>query len=227
MAKKQDLTENPYTNARITYKSNSAKERGNTKMWQITTALALFLTCIMAGGYIYERTQSKFIPYVVEVSELGQHLTSKIAERAAPVDARVIKATLAQFINDLRMVTPDTTLQKTAIQNVYAHLATDGPAIQKTTQFYGNEKTNPFRKAEKSLITVNILSVLPQTEKSWQVTWLEKEYDRKGVELGVIRRTSILQIAIKEPTETTTEEEIRQNPLGIFIYNYDLSEELQ
>ncbi|WP_165544837.1 type IV secretion system protein [Pasteurella multocida] len=72
-----------------------------------------------------------------------------------------------------------------------------------------------------------MLSVLPQTEKSWQVTWLEKEYDRKGAELGITRRTSILQIAIKEPTETTTEEEIRQNPLGIFIYNYDLSEELQ
>ncbi|WP_165544819.1 VirB8/TrbF family protein [Pasteurella multocida] len=227
MAKKQEFTENPYTNARITYKSNSAKERGNTKMWQLTTSLALFITCIMAGGYIYERTQSKFIPYVVEVNELGQHLTSKIAEKAAPVDARIIKATLAQFINDLRIVTPDTTLQKTAIQNVYAHLATDGPAIQKTTQFYANEKTNPFKIAEKSLVTVNILSVLPQTEKSWQVTWLEKEYDRKGAELGITRRTSILQIAIKEPTETTTEEEIRQNPLGIFIYNYDLSEELQ
>ncbi|MFC1098355.1 VirB8/TrbF family protein [Pasteurella multocida] len=227
MPKKQDFTENPYTNARVSYKSNSAKERGNTRMWQVIATLALFITCVITGGYIYERTQSKFVPYVVEVSELGQHITSKIAEKAAPVDARVIKATLAQFINDLRIVTPDTALQKQAIQNVYAHLATDGPAIQKTTNFYANEKTNPFKKAEKSLATVNILSVLPQTEKSWQVTWLEKEYDRKGVELGVIRRTAILQITIKEPTETTTEEDIRKNPLGIFIYNYDLSEELQ
>ncbi|MFZ7175054.1 VirB8/TrbF family protein [[Pasteurella] aerogenes] len=224
---KSEITENPYTNARITYKSNSAKEKGNTRMWQIVSVLALFITSIVIGGYIWERQSSKYIPYVVEVSELGQNVTSKIAERAAPVDARVIKATLAQFIKDLRMVTPDTSLQKLAIQNVYAHLADSSPAIQITNRFYSDEITNPFKKAEKELVNVNILSVLPQTEKSWQVTWIEQVLDRKGAELSKTRRTAILQITINEPTNSTTEEEIRKNPLGIFISNYALSEELQ
>lgn len=224
---KSEMTENPYTNARITYKSNSAREKGNTRMWQIVSLLALFITSIVIGGYIWERQSSKFIPYVVEVSELGQNVTSKIAERSAPVDARVIKATLAQFIKDLRMVTPDTSLQKMAIQNVYAHLADSSPAIQITNRFYSDEISNPFKKAEKSLVNVNILSVLPQTEKSWQVTWIEQELDRKGAELSKTRRTAILQITISEPTNSTTEEDIRKNPLGIFISNYALSEELQ
>lgn len=224
---KSEMTENPYTNARITYKSNSAKEKGNTRMWQITSLMALFMASVVIGGYIWERQSSKFVPYVVEVGELGQSVTSKIAEESAPVDARVIKATLAQFVKDLRMVTPDTSLQKIAIQNVYAHLADSSPAIQITNRFYSDESTNPFKRAEKELVNVNILSVLPQTEKSWQVTWIEQVLDRKGSELSKIRRTAILQITINEPTNSTTEEEIRNNPLGIFIPNYALSEELQ
>lgn len=227
MGNQEKLAENPYTNAKNSYRDNVDKEKSNTRMWQIAFCGSLFFSFIFSGAYIYERNQSKFIPYIVEVNELGQSVVSQILERAAPVDARIIKATLAQFISDLRTITPDTMLQKNAIQRVYSFLAPDGQAIRKTTDFYSNETTNPFKKAEKTLVTVNILSVLPQTEQSWQVTWLEKEYDRKGVELAVTRRTAILQLVVREPTSSTTEEEIRQNPLGIFISNYDLSEELQ
>lgn len=57
MAKKQEFTKNPYTNARITYKSNSAKERGNTKMWQLTTARVIYY--LYYGWRLYLRKNSK------------------------------------------------------------------------------------------------------------------------------------------------------------------------
>ncbi|MDG6882809.1 conjugal transfer protein TrbF [Phocoenobacter uteri] len=220
-------TNNPYIDARINYRSNEEKEKSNTRMWQIASLSALFIVAILAGGYVAEKKESKFIPYIVEVNQLGQSMTSKIAQRAIPTDPRIIKATLAEFISNLRLVTPDSELQKRAIRKVYYHLLDNTPGIKQTNEFFSDDKSNPFHRAEKVIVNCEILSVLPQTKKSWQVTWLEHVRSHNGDDLGTTRRTGIIQVIVKENTNDTTEDEIRRNPLGIFIQSYALSEEIQ
>src|SRR5260370_34556584 len=54
--------------------------------------------------------RSKAIPYVVEVNKLGEVAYSGRLEPAR-ADSNVIKASIASFVSDLRLVTPDAGLQ--------------------------------------------------------------------------------------------------------------------
>ena len=90
--------------------------------------LSLLIALAGVGGIIHIGSQSKFVPYVVQVDKLGQAVAVAPAERAAPADARVNEASVASFVADARLVTPDVALQRKAVFRVYAMLAPNDPA---------------------------------------------------------------------------------------------------
>ena len=131
---------------------------------------------------IYIGSQSKFIPYVVEVDKLGQTLAVAPVDRAQGVDQRVIHAAVASFIQSARMVTPDVALQRKAIFAVYAMLSPDDPATAKMNEFLnGRPESSPFKRAEKEMVSTEIVSVIAQTPQTWQVDWTETVRDRQGI----------------------------------------------
>jgi len=103
---------NPYLSARRTWNDHMQGMAASRQMWQIMGILSLLVALGGIGGMIHIGSQSKFIPYVIEVDKLGQQLAITRADRAANVDSRVIRATVAEFIADSRTVTPDTALQR-------------------------------------------------------------------------------------------------------------------
>lgn len=103
------------------------------------------------------------------------------ADMAAPADPRVIHASVASFINDLRMVTPDIALQRRAIFRAYAMLSSDDPATAKTNVWLnGTDTSSPFKRAANETVNIEIVSVIPQSPETWQVIWRELVYDRQG-----------------------------------------------
>ena len=97
--------------------------------------LSLLIALAGVGGMIYIGSQSKFIPYVVEVDKLGQTLAVAPVDRAKGVDQRVIHAAMASFIQSARLVSPDVALQRKAIFAVYAMLSPDDPATAKMNEY--------------------------------------------------------------------------------------------
>lgn len=140
--------DNPYLDARRTWNAHEGEILSSRQMWQIIGILSLLIALSAVGGMIYIGQQSKFVPYVIEVDKLGQTMAVSRVDRAAPVDNRVVQATLTSFIADARMVTPDVAVQRAAIYRVYALLAPGDPATAKMNEFMnGSADANPFQRA--------------------------------------------------------------------------------
>lgn len=226
--RRQGESENPFLAARRTWNDQSAANVASRQMFQLLGVLSLLVALAGVGGIVYIGSQSKFIPYVVEVDRLGQRQAVAPADRAAPVDQRVVHAAVADWIASMRLVTPDIALQRKAVFKVYAMLAANDPATAKTNEWLnGTDESSPFKRAAKETASIEIASVLPQTPETWQVDWIETVRDRQGVKKGEPQRWRALVTVYALPTTPdTTDEDMRNNPLGIHVRDFSWSKQL-
>ncbi|VTU46203.1 conjugal transfer protein TrbF (plasmid) [Variovorax sp. SRS16] len=222
------MQENPYFAARRTWNDHVGGVVSSRQTWQVVGILSMLIALAGVGGMAHIGAQSKFVPYVVEVDRLGQAVAVQQAGRAAPVDERVVHATVAAFVSDARMVTPDIALQRKAVFRLYAFLGPNDPATAKMNEWLnGTADASPFKRAEKETVSIEILSVLPQTPDTWQVDWREVTRDRQGVAKGLPSRMRALVTVFTVPPSTkTTEEQIRNNPMGIYVRDFSWSKQV-
>jgi len=222
-----EASRNPYLNARKNWNEHTQGLMNATRMWQAIALISLMITLAAVGGAVHVAGQSKFVPYVIEVDKLGQSMAVTPAQVAAPVDQRVVHASLAAFMSNARLVTPDIALQRKAIFSVYAMMNADDPAASKMTAWLnGNEASNPFHRAAKETVETEIVSVIPQSPDTWQIEWNEKLFDRQGAPIGQpYRMRALATVTIVPPTASTSEEKIRQNPLGVFVKDFSWSKQ--
>ncbi|MBS1213944.1 MAG: conjugal transfer protein TrbF [Proteobacteria bacterium] len=216
---------NPYLSARIHWNAHVGAVLSAARLWQIVALVSLSIALIAAGGAIYVGAQSKFIPYVVEVDKLGQLQAVKIADSASSADERIIHASLATWISSARLVTPDVALQRDAVFKVYALLGPQDAATAKMNEWYGHaEEASPFKRAETETVSVDIVSVIPQSETTWRVDWTETTRSRDGaLKSPPSRMAALITITLVPASASTTEEQIRKNPLGILIKDFSWS----
>ncbi len=221
---------NPYLSARRSWNDHMSEVIASRQIWQLFGILCLLITLAAVGGTIYIGSQSKFTPYVVAVDQLGQAATVTILQQAnaQPIDPRVIHASVASFINDARLVSPDRALQRKAIYRIYSMLSTQDPAANKMNEWLnGTESSDPFSRASSEIVHTEITSVLPQTQDTWQIDWIETTRDRQGIlKRPPERMRALVTIYITPATPQTTEEQIRNNPMGIFVKDYSWSRQI-
>ena len=219
---------NPYLNARRSWNEHVGGVMASRQSWQILGILSLLIALAAVGGIVHIGSQSKFIPYVVEVDKLGQAVGVRAAQTAQPADPRVIRASVASFISDARLVTPDVALQRASVLRVYAMLAPNEPATAKMNEWLnGTESSNPFKRAEQEMVSIEIQSVLPQTDSTWQVDWLETVRDRQGILKGQpFKMRALVGVYVLPHTSNITEDQLSQNPLRIFISNFSWSKQV-
>lgn len=217
--------ENPYLTARRTWNDHVGSVISQRQTWQVIGILSLLIALAGVGGIIYIGSQSKFIPYVVEVDKLGQTIAVGPVQPTHNADQRVVHAAVADFISDARMVTPDVALQRKAVFRVYSKLSQNDPATAKMNEWLnGTDESSPFKRAEKQMVSVDIKTAMPQTPDTWQVDWVETIRDRQGVikETPVTMR-ALVTTYIAETTPQTTDEQLRNNPMGIYVRDFSWS----
>ena len=222
-----EISKNPYLNAKRLWNEHGQGLLHATRMWQAVALISMMITLAAVGGAVYVAGQSKFVPYIIEVDKLGQNVAVAPAQKAAQVDQRVVHASLAAFMSNARLVTPDIAVQRKAIFSLYAMLHQDDPAAAKMTAWLnGNEASNPFHRAAKETVETEIVSVIPQSPDTWQIEWNEKTFDRQGSPIGQpYRMRALATVAIIPPDDTTSEEKIRQNPLGVYVKDFSWSKQ--
>lgn len=219
----------PYTDSRRTWRSHNGAVFSMNTFLQIVTMVALLITLSAVGGYIHTTTQSKFVPYVVEVDKLGQSVAIFPAGKAKEIDTRIVRSSLAAWVSNLRMVTPDIAVQRKAIFEVYAHLSVGDPAIQKTHEWLnGSPENTPFARAEDVTVHTSNYSIIAQSPDTWQVDWTETVRDREGVmKKEPFRMRALITVYVVHPTSATSLEDMQKNPLGLFIKDYNWSEQIR
>lgn len=221
-------SENPYLAARRTWNDHVGGVVASRQMAVLGGVLCLLIALASVGGMTYIGSQSKFVPMVVEVDKLGQQTAAKPLDRAQPADPRVVRASVAAWIADARTVTPDVALQRKAVLRVYAMLAPNDAATAKMNEWLnGSETSSPFKRAASETVSVEIETALQQTAETWQVDWIETTRDRQGALKSAPQRwRALVTVYTVEATPDTTEEQIRDNPLGIHVRDFSWSKQL-
>ena len=219
---------NPYLSARRTWNDLMKAQVASRRSWEMIAILCLLITLASVGGIAYVGSQSKFIPFLYHVDTHGHATAIGPVEMASPTDPRVLAAAIGDFIANARLVTVDAALQRKAVYRVYAMLSEQDPATGKMNQWMnGTEDSNPFTRAETETVTVEISTVLPQTPDTWEVTWLESVWDRKGeVKTPPVPMRALVTVYRAEPAATVTEEELRRNPLSVYVRDFSWSKHL-
>jgi type IV secretion system protein VirB5 len=208
---------NPYLDTRRAWNGVWEESLSNARRWRLIALFEAGLLAVALFGLIHLGNMPKAIPYIVEVNKLGEVAYAGRLEPAR-ADNDVLKASIASFVSDLRMVTPDAGLQAEAVNRVYAYISKGEPALGRVNAFYGATKeASPYVRAQDEIVSVQIDDVLPTSANTWQVDWTETTRDRKGEKGVTAKWRGLVTIVLVPPSASTSESQLRRNPLGVYV----------
>jgi len=212
---------NPYLAARREWDERYGSLITRAQNWRIAAFLAMLIALVEAATLIPLATGSRVKTIVVAVDSIGRVVASGPAEQTSAVDDRLKRAALFQWIQDLRMVTTDPITQRRSIDRVYAMIGNGSRAQIVVTDFYRNN--TPFDRARTETVTVDVHSIVPTSNQSYEIDWSETTRDHAGELAGTQNWKAVLTIALNPPTD---EKFARINPLGIYVIDASWSKVL-
>lgn len=216
--------ENPYLAARRTWNDHVGQVMSQRNTCMIMGIMSLLIALAAIGGIVHIGSQSKFVPYIIEVDKTGQAVAIGPI-RAGKADARVVHATIADWTSCARMVSADVALQRKCIFRVYSMLAPNDPATPKMNEWLnGTPDSSPFKRAERELVNIEIRSVIQQTPATWQVDWTESSRDRQGASrTPPATWRALVTTYVAEISPNITDDQLRNNPLSIYVRDFSWS----
>lgn len=205
---------NPYLAARHEWDERYGNLITRARNWRILALVCALSALLSVGGVVWLSARSGVVPFVVLVDSLDRPLASGIAEQATVSDDRLKRASVLAWVEDLRLVTTDGIAQRKAIDHVYAQIASGSEAQTFVSDFY--RTSEPFKRAQTETVSVQVNSVLPTSDRTFEVDWLETTRDLYGTVKATDRWKGSFSIALNPPTD---ERLARINPLGVYITN--------
>lgn len=213
--------QNPYLAARREWDERYGDLITRARNWRAAAFLALIVVLAETGGLIALAMKTKVVPFVVAVDNLGRVVASGTADQATVADDKLKRASLLQWVSDLRIVTSDGVAQRKAIDRVYAMIGRGSPAQIQVSEFYRNDP--PQQRAQTQMVNVDVKAVYASSEKSYEVEWVETARSLGGDIQSEQRWKGSFTIAVNPPTD---ERLVRVNPLGIYVTNVSWSKVL-
>jgi type IV secretory pathway TrbF-like protein len=211
--------ETPYQKAAQVWDERIGSARVQAKNWRLMAFASLLLAAGLAGGLVWQSARGTIVPWVVEVDNLGEART--VAPAAAdyrPTDPQ-IAFHLARFIEQVRSIAADPIIVRQNWLRAY-DFTTDRGAAALNDYARAND---PFTKVGEVQVSVDVSSVIRASPDSFRIAWTERTY-RDGSLARTERWTAILTISVQPPRTT---ENLRKNPLGIYVHAVNWSRELQ
>jgi type IV secretion system protein VirB5 len=203
---------NPYLDARREWDERYGDLITRAKNWRLMALLSGIISLTATIGLVWLTARSHVVPFVVLVDSLGRSVASGIADQTQPSDDRLKRASIFNWMENLRLVTTDGVAQRKAINHVYSQIASGSAAQTFISEFYRNDP--PFKRAQTTTVSVEVKSVLPTSDRSYEVEWTETVRDLYGNVTATDSWKGSLSIAVNPPKD---EREARINPLGIYV----------
>lgn len=203
---------NPYLAARREWDERYGDLVTRARNWRLMALISALSTIVAVGGVIRLSTRTHIVPFVVAMDSLGRTVAAGPAEEATAADDRLKRATIFTWVEDLRTVTTDGIAQRKAIDRVYAHIASGAQAQAFISEFY--RAAPPQKRASTETVSVEVRSVLPTSERTFEVEWSETTRDLYGAVKAQDHWKAAFTIAVNPPQD---ERMARINPLGIYV----------
>lgn len=205
---------NPYVAARREWDERYGSLISRERNWRWMAMVSAVIAFISVAGMIHLSSKTRIVPFVVAIDSLGRTAAAGLASEASSSDDRLKRSTVFNWIEDLRTVTTDGIAQRKAIDRVYAHIASGGQPQAFVTEFYRGDP--PQNRAATETVSVEVRSVLPTSDRTFEVEWTETSRDLYGAIKGQDHWKAVFSIVVNPPTD---ERMARINPLGIYVTN--------
>jgi type IV secretion system protein VirB5 len=212
---------NPYLNARREWDERYGDLITRAKNWRVVAMASIAVAGLACAGIVYIGAQSKIQPFVVMVDQLGSPVA--VARPASmsksTADQRIKVAQIANWVVNARTITSDRAAQQVMIDKVYAMAG-------RTTAEYLNtwyRDHPPFGGDET--VSVEIISVLPQSADTYQVSWNETR-SKHGQTAKKERWKSLLTVA--QSDELANDPGVALwNPFGLYVKEMSWTKEIE
>jgi type IV secretory pathway TrbF-like protein len=204
-----------YLAARAEWNERYGSYIQQARSWRLAFFLAMVIAVVSLGGVVYIGSQSRLVPYIVEVNQLGDALAAQRADVASTPDTRLIRAQLARWINDVRTVYLDASAERYIINEAYGMVDRQSAAYGDLNTYF--QTNDPFTRAQNVTVNVHITSVLPISQYTWRIEWDEESNARDGSTAGTSHWQATVTIALHPPTDSET---ILVNPTGLYVQSF-------
>lgn len=221
-AEKDRASYNPYLTARREWDERYGDQITRARNWRLIAILCAAVAIVLAGGLVWQSSRSRVVPFIAVIDSFGRPIVSGLSDQTTTADERLKKATVLQWVEELRTVTTDGVAQRKAIDRVYSHIANNSPAMTFVSDFY--RANQPFERAQNETVGVDVRSVLPTSDRTFEVDWIETSRDLYGNVKTTDRWKGTFTIAVNTPTD---ERIARVNPLGLYVVSANWSRVLQ
>jgi type IV secretion system protein VirB5 len=214
---------NPYLAARLEWDERYGSVMSRARHWRIAAFLALMIAgASVAFALSMVHRISRVPPFVAVVNgTTSQPIASGFAEPQNSLDDRLKRAALLNWLEDFRLVTVDGIAQRKAIEHVYSMLGSGTSAQTVVSDWYRNE--TPAKRAGKGTVTAEVSSVLPTSDRTYQLDWTETTRDLYGAVKSSEHWKASALIAVNPPKDDL---QARRNPLGIYVTSVSWSKVL-
>jgi type IV secretion system protein VirB5 len=203
---------NPYLAARKEWDERYGEFITRARNWRTVAVVSGLAALLGTGGMVWLTARSHVVPFVVLIDSLGRPVASGLAEQTSVGDDRLRRAVIQDWIENVRMVTTDGIAQRRAIDRVYAHIGSGTSAQAFISDFFRDEP--PFKRAQTDTVSVEVKSVLPTSDRTFEVDWIETSRDLYGNVKSSDHWKGSFTVAVNAPTE---ERQARVNPLGLYV----------
>jgi type IV secretion system protein TrbF len=203
---------NPYLAARREWDERYGDQMARARNWRTIAVLCTMVALVATSGVVWLSVRSRIVPFVVVTDNLGRPVASGLAEQASTADEQLKRSTVIEWVENLRLVTTDGIAQRRAIDRVYAHIASGSAAQTFISDFYRTGQ--PFTRAQVETVSVDVQSVLQDSEETFEIEWLETIRDLYGAVKEKDRWKGAFSIALNPPKD---ERLARINPLGVYV----------
>jgi len=204
-----------YMAARAEWNERYGSYIQQARSWRLAFFMSATVSLMSVGGVVYIGSQSRLVPYIVEVNKLGDALAAERADIASTPDTRLIRAQLARWISDTRTVYLDASAEQAIITEAYGMVDRQSPAYTDLNAYF--RANDPFKRAQTQTVNIHITSVLPISQYTWRVEWDEQTTSRDGSMQQASHWQATVTIALHPPTDSET---VLINPTGLYVQNF-------
>lgn len=218
-ATKTKAPETPFQRAQQDWDTRAGAARVQAANWRYACFAAMALAGITLGAYIYERQDTHVATYVIPVDEYGRPGQIQLAGRVYQPSAAETGYFLADWVRYVRARSPvDPVVNTDNLRRAYNFVAASAAGQMADL---GKSAMDAMKTDPGTAVTVDVKTVIQRTPTSFEVHWAETTF--KDSQAKTTHWTGLFTTRIDPPKD---EAKLRANPLGVFISDFHISQEL-
>ena len=206
--------------ARALWEARHATLAVERDRWRICAFAALALAGVAIVLAVWAAVSSRYVPHIVTVDSFNRPAAALAPQSVTDWPDAVVRHEIAAFISDWRAVSLDGAVMRGRLNRIAHFYETGTPAHAKLVTWAA--ENDPFRRAERETVDVEVVSINAAGGDTWIVEWVETARKRGTGRVETTRRfTATVTLRQRKVRDFAV---LLKNPLGMAVVDFDLQQ---